>query len=115
MFYSNNDAFTKLKSDVSDIKIVKVTNGDGVAGSIACYVKSGVCYVHMEITPTTVVNYGIIASGFPAPRGFTPLVSLGTGGGNYTARVRADGVLEFYFPAFTTVARVDSSFCYLTS
>lgn len=115
---AQNEALATVRSDVSalsDIKIVKVTNGSGIAGSIACYVKSSVCYVYMEITPATVTNYGIIASGFPTPWGFTPLVSLGTGGGNYTARMRADGVFEFYFPAFTTVARVDSSFCYLTS
>lgn len=95
--------------------MIEVINGDGITGSIACYVKSGVCYVHMEITPTTVVNHGIIASGFPAPWGFTPLVSLGAGIGNYTARIKADGILEFYFPAFTETVRIDSAFCYLTA
>lgn len=69
----------------------------------------------MEITPTTVVNHGVIASGFPVPFGYSGLVALGTANGNYTARMTKTGVLEFYFPNFTAVERVDSSFFYLTS
>lgn len=78
------------------------------------YIWGRMCFVTLESTPSSDVSNGdVVLTGLPLPCTVIYL-SLQTAGGNYSSRIRKDGILEIYFPSYKTASRIDTSFCYIT-
>lgn len=90
-----------------------LTLGDKFTGSVYCYVKGGIAYVTMEVTPkVNVSNDDIIVSGLPKALVLT-YTSLGTTDGNNYSAYMYNTELTIYHPNYTTPNRIDASFCYI--
>lgn len=110
----------ELNSNLAAIaKTSRVTVTKGAkfssSGDAGCYTRNKICFVTMEITPSSAVANGdIVLSGLPNPYGNVVYLSLQLANGySYSARIM-NGNLEIYFPKYADVVRIDTAFCYIT-
>jgi hypothetical protein len=103
--------------NITKTTIGTATKGEKFSLGARYYVRNGICFVTLETTPNeSVANGDTVLTGLPVPYGGSIIYfSLQTTNGNcYSARIK-NGILEIYFPAYTTASRIDTCFCYFVN
>ena len=113
-----NKNVSDLKKNNSTTVFSQATLGSYMAsGDIQYYVRNGICFVTMEITPSKTGAgeghaQGSIGTGLPKAR-YNQKLALGNHLGKcYTAVLLTNGELGFYFNDNSEIGRIDDSFSY---